>query len=68
MGQLEFTVSCDECDGELRSTVSGWQQNCQAAIDSAQAAGWNLGDTDCYMDLCSKCAAEWNARQPGVQP
>jgi hypothetical protein len=52
----------------LRSTVSGWQQNCQAAIDSAQAAGWNLGDTDCYMDLCSKCAAEWNARQPGVQP
>jgi hypothetical protein len=63
MGQLEFTVACDDCSADMRDTVSGWNQNCQDAIDSAKAAGWNLGDTDYYADLCPRCVDNWKEQQ-----
>jgi hypothetical protein len=52
MGQIEYAVMCDRCS----LVISGWQHDCQKALDLCSKSGWVLADDDHSGDLCEDCA------------
>ena len=70
--QLEYAIMCDRCS----LVVSGWQTDCQMALNASSRAGWILAFDDYSGDLCKNCADaalavsackhEWEAKSIGA--